>query len=150
MSVSPIKLIVTGSQVTNEASTYEGWHNFADERADFLKFLVDHKLSGVMLLTGDRHFTELLKTERPGFYPLYELTCSPILSGPSSLPKAESGNNQIVEGTFVSKRNFCTLEFTGPKGDRKITVRSVSSAGENYWQREIKLNELQPPKVAKP
>jgi alkaline phosphatase D len=58
MSVSPVKLIVAGSQVTNDASTYDGWHNFPEERADILKFLVDHKINGVIFMTGDRHFTE--------------------------------------------------------------------------------------------
>ncbi len=149
MSVSPIKLIVTGSQVTNDASTYEGWHNFPEERADFLKFLADHKLNGVMLLTGDRHFTELLKTDRPGLYPLYELTCSPTLSGPPSGLAAERANKKIVEGTFVPTRNFCTLEFTGPKADRRITIRSFGANGDKNFEKEIRLGELQIPKEQK-
>ena len=33
---------------------------------------------GVVFVSGDRHWGELLKTERPGAYPLYELTTSPL------------------------------------------------------------------------
>jgi alkaline phosphatase D len=150
MSVSPVKLIVAGSQVTNDASTYDGWHNFPEERADILKFLVDHKVNGVIFLTGDRHFTELLKTERSGTYPLYELTCSPLLSGIASVVERERGYKKVVEGTFVAQRNFCTLDFSGSKAERKITMRSFSNAGEKLWERELKLSELQTPTAGKP
>jgi len=150
MSVSPVKLIVAGSQVTNDASTYDGWHNFPEERADILKFLVDHKVNGVIFLTGDRHFTELLKTERSGTYPLYELTCSPLLSGIASVVERERGYKKVVEGTFVAQRNFCTLDFSGSKAERKITMRSFSNTGEKLWERELKLSELQTPTAGKP
>ena len=38
------------------------------------------KIDGVMFLSGDRHFSELLKIDRPGAYPLYEYTSSPLTS----------------------------------------------------------------------
>ena len=41
-----------------------------------------------MFLSGDRHFTELLKVERPGTYPLYEFTSSPLTSRPWANPDA--------------------------------------------------------------
>jgi alkaline phosphatase D len=150
-SYAPVKLIAVGGQTTNEVNRFEGWHNFPEERADFLKFLVDHKINGVILLSGDRHFTELLKTDRPGSYPLYELTCSPISSGAvSSLDAAERSNKALVEGTLVNQRNFCTLDFSGSKAERKITMRSFSNTGEQLWERELKLSELQTPTAAKP
>jgi alkaline phosphatase D len=150
-SYSPVKLIAVGGQTTNEVNRFEGWHNFPEERADFLKFLVDHKINGVILLSGDRHFTELLKTDRPGSYPLYELTCSPISSGAvSSLDPAERSNKALVEGTLVNQRNFCTIDFSGPRAERKITMRSFSNVGEKLWERELKLSELQTPTAGKP
>ena len=142
-SVSPIKIIAVGSQITNEANRWEGWNQFPEERADFLKFLVDHKIDGVVLFTGDRHFTELLKTDRPGTYPLYELTCSPVTSGTPSNLEAEKNNTKIVPGTFVPHRNFCTIDFTGPRAERKLTIRSFSTLGEKLWERDLKLSELQ-------
>ncbi len=142
-SVSPVKIIVAGSQITNEVNKFEGWQRFPEERADILKFLDDHKINGVVLLTGDRHFTELLKTDRPGNYPLYELTCSALLSGVPSSIEAERANKQIVAGTFVDQRNFCSIDFVGARADRKLTIRSFSTDGEKLWEREIKLSELQ-------
>lgn len=109
------------------------------------KFLLDQRIDGVLLLSGDRRFTEMLKTERPGSYPLYELTCSPLTSGiPSNLDQ-EKINPQIVPGTFTAQRNFCTLDFQGTKAERKIVVRSFSTEGEKLWEQTIAVKELKAP-----
>ena len=139
-----MKFIVVGSQVTNTYNTlYEGWDKFPKERADILKFLVEQKIDGVMILSGDRHFTELLKNERPGAYPLYELTCSSLTAGSTSHMEDEYKNPAIVPGTFNPNRNFCTIDFTGPQQARKLVLRSVSTGGEKLWEKEIALSELQ-------
>ena len=145
-SVSPVKIIVVGSQVTNAVNVWEGWDKFPAERADILKFLVDQKISGVMILSGDRHFTEMLKTERPGTYPLYELTCSPLTSGTPSGLGAEKANPQVVADTFVAERNFCTLDFSGTQGERKLTIRSFATDGRKLWEKEIAVAGLKAPK----
>ena len=147
-SGSPVKIIVVGSQVTNTANTAdtrESWDKFPRERADFLKFLVEQKINGVMIFSGDRHFTELLKTERAGTYPLYELTCSPLTSGVPSSLDAEKANPQIVDDTFVAERNFCTVDFSGTQKERKLTIRSFSTEGRKIWEKEIALSELRSP-----
>ena len=145
-STAPVKLVVVGSQVTNDLNRRESWDKFPRERDDFLKFLADHRINGVVLLSGDRHFTELLRTERPGSYPLYELTCSPLTSGVGSDAKVENASKLIVPGTFVAERNFCTIEFSGPLKSRTLTMKSFSSDGQPLWQKEVALSELQTPK----
>ena len=145
-SVSPIKFIVVGSQVTNAANlTYEGWDKFPKERAEILKFLIDQKINGVMLLSGDRHFTEFLKTGRPGTYPLYELTCSSLTSGGSAISSDEKGNSNVVPGTFSVPRNFCTIDFSGTQNARMLTLKNFSTDGKLIWEKEIALAELQTP-----
>ncbi len=146
-SVSPVKIIVMGTQATNAANTYyEGWNNFPKERADFLKFLVDHKIDGVILLSGDQHYTVLLKNERPGTYPLYELTCSALTSGGHSDDSATKANTDIVPGTFTAARNFCTIDFSGQGKERKLSIRSISAEGKQFWEKELPLSALQGPK----
>jgi alkaline phosphatase D len=62
----------------------------------------------------------------------------------------ERAYKKVVDGTFVAQRNFCTLDFSGTRADRKITMRSFSNTGEKLWERELKLSELQTPPAAKP
>lgn len=144
-SISPVKIIVAGSQITNEINRHEGWHRFPEERAEILKFLIDNKINGVLLITGDRHFTELLKTNRPGTYPLHEFTCSPLLSGVPSSIDAERANPQVVPGTFVGERNFCTIDFLGKNAERRLVLKSFANDGRELWAKELKLTDLQTP-----
>jgi alkaline phosphatase D len=146
-STARIKLIVMGSQVNNPSAAWiDGWDKYPKEREDFFRFLIDQRVSGVMFLTGDRHFTALYKNERPGTYPLYELTCSPLTSGaPSELDKERVKPN-VVPDTFVGTKNFCTLDFSGPRDMRKISIRSFDSDGKQLWEKEINAADLRPPR----
>ena len=135
------KLIVGGSQFLVERSTAEGWQHFPGERQGLLDWLVQNRINGVLFLSGDRHRTELLKVERPGTYPLYELTCSPLTSHPRKAGE-EAGNLQRVAGTLTEQRNFCTLEFGGENAERSLTLRSFDSAGKKLWQVSVPAEEL--------
>lgn len=141
-STAAIKIIAAGGQITNIVNNAEGWDKFPRERDEMLKFLVDHNINGVLFLTGDRHFTSMMKTERTDSYPLYELTCSPMTAGPITNSKRDRENPQVLADTFVDQRNFCTLDFSGKKDERKITVRSFSTEGKQLWEKQLRVAEL--------
>ncbi len=141
-SSAPVKIIAAGGQITNSVNGAEGWDKFPRERDEMLKFLVDHNIKGVLFLTGDRHFTSMMKTERADNYPLYELTCSPMTAGPITNPKRDRENPQVLADTFVDQRNFCTLDFSGKKDERKITVRSFSTEGKQLWEKQLLVADL--------
>jgi alkaline phosphatase D len=98
----------------------------------------------VLFLSGDRHFTELLKLEQQNFYPLYEFTNSPISSGVYTgvVNTAEAGNPMRVEGTLLTENNFGKVSISGPVADRTITFESINGKGEVKWKQQIKLNDL--------
>ncbi len=141
-STAPIKIIAAGGQITNSVNGAEGWDKFPREREELLKFLLDQNVNGVLFLTGDRHFTSMMKTERPNSYPLYELTCSPMTAGPITNPKRDRENPQVLPETFVDKRNFCTLDFSGKKAERAITVRSFDTDGKQLWEKQLAVAEI--------
>ena len=45
-----------------------------------------------------------------------------------------------------AERNFCTVEFNGPRKQRKLLMKSFSTEGKLLWTKEIALAELQTPK----
>lgn len=140
-STATFKLIVGGSESLNDRSTGEGWHRFPDERGPFLRWLGDNKLSGVVFLSGDRHFTRLARMARDGAYPLHELSCSPLTSGAAGNMKPEHLAG-YVEGTLVTRRNFCTLAFSGPRRQRVLAVSSYDTAGQVLWTHAIREADL--------
>jgi alkaline phosphatase D len=140
-SKAPFKVIVCGGQVINPAKVFETMANYEEERTYLLKKITDAKIEGVIFVTGDRHHSCLQKLERPGTYPLYDLTVSPFTSGPAS-PVKEEAASPIVEGTLVKERNFCIAEFTGKRTDRSLKITIFDSKGEQKWTKEIKASEL--------
>jgi len=143
-STATFKIIANGSQLLNDASRQEGWHNYPQEREEFLDWLARQGVKGVVFLSGDRHHTELLRRERPGSYPLYELTCSPLTSG-ARISDDEKDNPLRVSGTLVlGARSFCTLAVSGPRTGRKLVFRAFASDGSELWTHEVSTNTLRP------
>jgi alkaline phosphatase D len=140
-SSAPIKLIVNGSQMWNRVNRFEGWNNYSAEQRAFADWLLAQRVDGLIFLSGDRHFTELLKIGRVGGYPLYEFTSSPLTSGTFD-PPGEKDNPDIVQGTYVVKRQFGMIRVTGPGNDRTIALESYDQKGELQWRHEIRAREL--------
>ena len=141
-SSATFKIIVTGGQVVNPAKVFENMSNYEGERNELLKKITDAKIKGIMFVSGDRHHTVLQKLDRSGVnYPLYDLTVSPITSGPAKPVKAED-DSPVVEGTLYTERNFAICEVSGTLKDRTLKISIFDTNGEQKWTRDIKASEL--------
>jgi alkaline phosphatase D len=146
-----IKIVAGGSQLWKRAGRFEGWHHFGTERRAFADWLVAQKIEGVVFLSGDRHFSELLKVERPGAYPLYEFTSSPLTSRtPGRLDAADRDNPDAVPGTQVVKRQFGLIRVSGPGADRQLAFESYDSSGALLWRHEVRAKDLRFPATWSP
>lgn len=146
-SRAPIKLVAGGSQFFNRASRYEGWHEFPTELQAMRRWFDTSRVPGLVFLSGDRHFAELLRIERPGSYPLVELTTSPLTAGPVRKPDdAELANPDVVPGTFQNVRNFALLTVSGPRTDRSLRIELKDTQGAALWDWSVKASALVAPK----
>ena len=145
-SQAPIKLVVNGNQMWNRVNRFEGWNHFASEQTAFAEWLLAQKIDGLIFLSGDRHFSELLKVDRPGTYPLYEYTSSPLTSRAWADPEAvEKQNPQVVPGTLIGQRQFGMIRVTGPGNDRRVALESYDATGKLLWRHEIRARDLKSP-----
>jgi len=140
-STATFKIVAGGSQFFDNQQHTDGWQHFPQERERFLEWFRTAKPAGVMFLSGDRHLTKLIRYNRQVPYPLYELTCSPLTSGPAS-PSQEDPNKWLVEGTLIGERNFCTLTFEGKKSNRKLSIGVYTTQGAQIWSRSINRSDL--------
>ena len=141
-----IKVVAGGSQFWKRAGRFEGWHHFATERAAFAEWLVAQRIEGVVFLSGDRHFSELLKIERTDAYPLYEFTSSPLTSRPFvALDEADRANPDVVPGTQVARRQFGLIRVTGPGDARRLSLESYDGGGALLWRHEVRAIDLRFP-----
>ena len=145
---SAIKIIAGGSQFWIRDTRFEGWNHYATERDAFAQWLLRERIEGLVFLSGDRHFGELLRVERPGAYPLHEFTSSPLTSRPPArLDASDLANPDVVAGTLIAKRQFGMIRVTGPGNDRRIAFEAHDSEGSLLWRHEIKASELRFPRA---
>ncbi len=143
-STATFKIITVGSQVLNPVSPFDKWRDFPAEFDEFMKFLEEYKINGVVFLTGDRHHSEIIKVERPGTYSLYDITVSPLTSGTHVFGSAEKNNPFRVLG-IDQKQNYGKFSFSGPRNDRKMTVEYFGVKGEKLGSWTVSEKELRTP-----
>jgi alkaline phosphatase D len=141
------KFIVNGGQVLNPIADKECLRSYDAEFNELMNFITSNKISGVIFLTGDRHFSEMHKISTPGFYDLYDFTCSPVASGVYAVDKSkEFVNPTRVEGSLYIGHNFSIIAITGAKNERKITFEIIDQNGEKKWEYSLTQMQLVAPK----
>ena len=140
-SQATFKVIAMGGQFLNPTKKYETYANIAPEEREYLLTqLKINRIQGVILLTGDRHHTELSILKRYKDSPILDLTVSPLTSGTHN--GCSQGNDLQVEGTCVSEHNFAVLNVQGSKDQRKIIINIYDKMGELIWEKEFNANYL--------
>lgn len=143
-SSATFKIIAVGSQVLNPVSPYDKWRDFPAEYTELMEFLQEYRINGVVFLTGDRHHSEIIKLDRPGTYPLYDITVSPLTSGTHVFGGAEKSNPWRVLG-IDQLQNYGRFSFSGPRNDRKLTVDFLGLKGEKLGSWSVSQNDLKTP-----
>jgi alkaline phosphatase D len=143
-SQATFKIIAVGSQVLNPASPYDKFKDFSFEYNDLMQFLKEYKINGVIFLTGDRHHSEIIKVDRPGTYPLFDITVSPLTSGTHVFGGTEKNNPYRVLG-IDQKQNYGKFNFSGPRGNRMLTVEYFGVKGDKLGQWSVSEKDLKTP-----
>jgi alkaline phosphatase D len=142
-SRAPFKVVAIGGQVLNPRAEFETYAQVSPaERQKLINRITVENIPGVLFLSGDRHMTELTQIDRVGNYPLYDLTVSPLTAGPFVNGTL---NPAGVPGTFVNRRNFAALDFSGPRTDRSMKITVFDANGAELWTRTIRASALRPP-----
>ncbi len=142
-SRATFKIVCVGGQVLNPAKVFENYANYETERTELLRRLAETRVPGVVFVTGDRHHAELTRLDRPGLYPLYDLTTSPLTAGPAAGGRREA-NPLRDTSTFRAERNFALLDVAGPEKDRTLTLTLCDIDGRPLWKRTLRAADLKP------
>ena len=143
-STATFKVIAMGSQVLNPVSPYDKWWDFPAEYDEFMNFLKEYKINGVVFVTGDRHHSEIIKVDRPGTYSLYDVTASPLTSGTHKFGGPEKDNPYRILG-IDEKQNYTRISFSGKRNERKMTVEYLGIKGEKLGEWSISEKDLKTP-----
>ena len=112
------------------------WNGYKKERDEIFAFLDKNDVNGVLLMSADRHRSDLWKIERPGNYPLYEFNSSRL-------------TNQHVHGTmkkavfsYNKKQSFGVVDFDTTTKDPTAVYSIVTIDGETVFDVTIKRSNL--------
>lgn len=141
-SKATFKVIAVGTPVLNRYYI-ESMMQAPEEHKELMDFLKLHRIPGVLFITGDLHYTMLMKMDRPGDYPLYEFTNSPLTSNPTrSLSAEQTQDSWVVPHTRLMERNFGRLYVHGKQGARVMTLETYTADGKKVWSYDLPQSKL--------
>jgi alkaline phosphatase D len=119
-SKARIKVLASGGEWQTHGQA-ASWTSFARERDDLFKFIADNHITGVLLLSGDRHFTAAYQVAGQ----FIEVTSGPMGSkNVEPKPTPEMFWNGGKTGKF-----YCIYDVDTTAADPRVTVE-IYQAGE--------------------
>jgi alkaline phosphatase D len=137
-SNAKIKVLVSpvAWSLETKGESPDTWNGFQQERSEIFNYLADHNVTGVVLVSSDRHRSDLLKNERPNGYTLHEFN-SGLLTNDSvhpTLPTAEFSYNEHP--------CFGLLTFDTISRDAAVTYRIIDINGQEHLKFTVYENDL--------
>ena len=87
-----VRVIASSIQVVASGHAWEAWHVMPDERTRFYELLNEVKPNGVVLISGNRHFSAIYKETENVPYPIWEVTASSL-----NRPLSDMVSNIVIE-----------------------------------------------------
>ena len=116
-----LRILATSIQCLPEAAGQETWANLPLEREKLFEQIKQAKASGVLMISGDRHWSELSVEEERLSYPIYELTSSSLNQvHPRGTPTAN--RHRALNNTF-HRENFGAIEIDWETQTMSLQIR---------------------------
>jgi alkaline phosphatase D len=142
-SKAAFKFVVVGVMFLSSAQNKENFSKAAiSERDNLIKFIQDNNITGVIFLTGDRHFAELSVLKEDGKVPIYDFTSSALTAGPASKQYLDEINDNRVAETAYFQRNFGYIKVVGNKANRTAILSLRNVDGGLIWEKSLSLESF--------
>jgi len=112
------------------------WQGYKTEREQIFSFLESNKIDGVILISADRHRSDIWKIERPEGYTLYEFESSKLTN---------IHTHKIMPGSlfgYNKKCSFGMLQFDTTIADPQVTYKIISIDNEPIYTFSLKKSQL--------
>ncbi|MGI6456451.1 MAG: alkaline phosphatase D family protein [bacterium] len=112
------------------------WEGFPQEREEIFSFIEENRIEGVILISADRHRSDLWKIERDNGYDFYEFESSRLTN---------IHTHEVMEKSifgYNEKCSFGVLAFDTTKPDPECTYKIVNIDGEEIYDFTIRKSQL--------
>jgi alkaline phosphatase D len=134
-----IRLIVSSTQVIADQKAMDEWGNYPLERQRLFNLIKNTAAQGVIILSGNVHFSEISKTNIDG-YELLDFTSSGLTH--SNKAYAAANNPYRIAGAY-DDLNFGLLEIDWNAGSSpEIIMTAMNKNGEVVFSYTVLLEQL--------
>ena len=134
-SQANLNILCSSVQVLSDEHGHEKWGNFPNERKRLLSLIAQTKPKNLLILSGDRHMTEVSKMEMQGLpYPIYDFTSS----GMTHIRSGNSEPNKYRVGQMIVKKNFGILKVYWVNDKPVVTMQARGPKNELYQEIVVK------------
>ncbi len=119
-----------------KGNSLDTWNGYREERNEIFKFLAKNRMNGIVLLSADRHRSDVWRIERSDGYPLYEFESSRLTN---------QHVHKVMPGSlfgYNKKQSFGLLTFDTTLPDPTVTYQIFSIDNELIYTVKVKLSEI--------
>ena len=121
----------------------DSWGMFDREgREEIFSLIEEHKIPGVLLISGDRHGARGFRIPRPSGFEFYEF--EPACLGGRTGPPAKNAKWETQLYGFSGKFAFGEFTFDVSGDDPTVTYRLIEATGETLYELTLKRSQLTP------
>jgi alkaline phosphatase D len=137
-SKATFKVIASGVLWTEHADKggRDSWWGVPKEREEIFSLIDKEEIGGVILLSADRHRTDVYRIKRPNGYDLYEFETSK-LTNKHTHPTKQKAMFSYNEGNY-----FGLLTFDLTKEDPEMTFQCITMEKESVYKLTLKRSQL--------
>ena len=138
---APAELRVVVSSIQFAAAFHggEAWANLPREQDRFFDLVEKTRASGVLFVSGDRHWSELSRIDGPLGYPLYDLTIGSLTQ---ANPVPPPPNQHRVSAAVYPREAVGRMRIDWIATDPSIDLEALDADGMPQVARRITLGEL--------
>ena len=138
-SKATFKVLASGTLWTETADKggADSWWGVKDEREEILSLIDRKKIGGVVLLSADRHRTDIYKIKRPEGYDLYEFETSKLTN------RHTHGTRKQAIYSYNKGNFFGMLTFDLTADDPEMTFRNITIDGKTVHTMTLRRSQLE-------
>ena len=114
------------------------WDGYPEEREEIFSFLERQKINGVILISADRHRSDLRVTKRPNGYDLFEFESSRLTNRHTHRIVKTPG---LIWG-YNKTCSFGLIRFDTTQSDPRVRFEVVDIDGNRVHSYELRLGQL--------
>ncbi|MCP4849142.1 MAG: alkaline phosphatase family protein [Verrucomicrobiaceae bacterium] len=138
-SKATFRVIASGTLWTEHADKggADSWWGVREEREEILSLIDRENIGGVILLSADRHRTDVYQIHRPDGYTLYEFETSKLTNDHTH------GTKKEALFSYNKGNYFGSLSFDLNGDDPVMTFRCITIEGREVYALPLKRSDLQ-------